>query len=180
MAEFETVVIHNPTSEDFIQKYNGEPYTIKKDESNPFVKAVAFHIAYHLSGSILQKENPKSIKKDMRPEEVRKEEIKFSQLLVYDNPRRRIALYRILKSAPLVFECLSRYNLKSFLGEMNEYRDYVIKQEGKFEEKADDGKETIESLTEKVRALGELLSKKDSSEKKEETTKASNKVEKTN
>ena len=44
---------------------------------------------------------------------------------VYDNPRRRINLYKILQDVSLVQEVIKAYPFKGFVGEMKEYEDFV-------------------------------------------------------
>ncbi len=123
MAEFETINIKNPMKESFSVNFNGEPYTLAAGEEKSFPKFLAYHIAKHLSNKILGEEIIKmKSKKEYR--EVRENPLN-SQMMNYDNPKRRIALYDILADKSLVQECVSVSPLKGFIGDMNEYDSYV-------------------------------------------------------
>lgn len=125
MAEFDSVTLTNPTSEDFSWRFNGELYTIKAKETKSFSKYCGFHLAKHLSTKMIDEKNPQKNKKNATSQEINIEAIRHSQLLMYDNPQRRIALYEILGDVQLVQELLMVYPFKAFIGEMKEYEDYV-------------------------------------------------------
>jgi len=157
MSKLETIAITNPTKNDFTHRYDGEPYTIKAGEDRVETKDVAFHLAKHLSNLILAEENPKKDPTKITEKEAAKEGVRFAQLMVYDNPKRRVALYRILNSAPHVQELIGAYHFKGFIGEMDDYKKFVIKAEGKFEERKPGEKETLESITEKMKDMQKEL-----------------------
>ena len=163
--------VTNPTTEDFTQRYNGEPYTVKAGETINYAKNVSFHIAYHLSAKILREEFPWSKKKTVDEKERNKEAVKFSQLLLYDNPKRRMALYKILHDVMAVQEAISKFPIVyrgylegGHLGTMDEYRAYVEKAGGTFEvSKPKDP--TVETLQQQVNELRQLLEEKQEKEK---------------
>src|SRR3990167_10738018 len=112
MAELDTITLNNPTTEDFTWNYNGEPYTIKAGEQKNFAQYVGFDLAKHLSSKMMNDEVTPEQKKD------RAIELELAHRMVYDNPRRRIALYKILKSKDLVQALVKAYPFKGFVGEM--------------------------------------------------------------
>lgn len=123
MAELDTIAVVNPTKEEFVVRFNGEPYRIEAGETRTWPKFLAFHVAKHLSDKIIGKDiaKVKAQKTDspFRPQ--------VGQLQLYDNPTRRIALYDILNDKLLVEECIKSYPFKGFIGEMKDYDDYVAK-----------------------------------------------------
>lgn len=123
MAELDAVEIYNPTKEDFTWRYNGEPYTVPSKGKKSFAKYVAFHLAKHLSTKMISDMFSKEEHAD------RNKVFEISQLNVYDNPKRRITLYQILKDVLLVQEVIKAYPFKGFLGDMTEYESYVKKEE---------------------------------------------------
>ena len=125
LKEYDSVVINNPISEDFTQKFNGEPYTIKAGESKGFAKFVAFHLAKHLSTLIVESEAAKDITKKDLGDPRAAVHSKISQLQVHDTHERRIALYKILGDEDLVIQVISAYPFKGFIGEMEEYKKFV-------------------------------------------------------
>lgn len=129
MAELDTIVLTNPTKADFTVRFNGEPYSIAAGAQKSFPQFLGFHIAKHLSDSMLAEAVVK-LKKE-NSENPYKPEV--GQLLVYDNPKRRIALYQILGSKELVESCMNSYPFKGFIGIMQDYDDYVAKVEAKGE-----------------------------------------------
>ena len=137
MAELDTINLRNPFHEDFTVNFNGEPYAIKHGETKTYPKFLAFHIAKHLSNRILGEEviKLKAIKSDnpYRPE--------VAQLMIYDNPSRRIALYDILGSKERVEECIKTMNLKGFIGEMHIYDASVERKERRTKEATSQGTE---------------------------------------
>ena len=132
MAEYETIAVKNPLKESFSVNFNGEPYRLEAGEEKHFPKFLAYHIAKHLSNHIIGAEIIKmKAKKDYR--EVRENPLN-SQMMNYDNPQRRIALFDILGSKETVQECVSVSPLKGFIGNMSEYDTYVEKSSKKIEE----------------------------------------------
>lgn len=123
MAELDTLGILNPTTDDFEVRFNGELYKLAKGAEKAYPEFLAFHIAKHLSDKILSVEIEKIRKKatdnPYRPQ--------VGQLMVYDNAKRRIALYDILKSKEVVQRCIEAFNFKAFIGEMTDYDEYVAK-----------------------------------------------------
>jgi len=161
--EYESVVITNPTSEDFTRRWNGEPYEIKANETKGFAKFIAFHLAKHLSTKMLDGDFPKK-KKFLNEQERNTEALKYSNLMLFDNPKRRIALFKILNDVQLVMGVIMAYPFKGFmegeyLGYMQDYKDFVEKSGGTFET-AIKGKPTLESLMEKIESLEKKLSAK--------------------
>src|SRR3990167_1303148 len=128
MAEFETVSIKNPTSEYFSFTFNGERYKpIPVGESRTYPIGLAYFVAKHLSNKILDKETRKIDEREVKKGNIFVPQIGL--LMSYDNTQRRIALYDILGSKELVEYCVQYMNLKSFIGEMKEYDEYVAKKE---------------------------------------------------
>lgn len=123
MAEFDTTHIKNVLKEDFEVRFNGEMYSVPAGETKTFPEFLAFHIAKHLSDKVLSTEIAKVKEKNkdnpFNPQ--------VAQLLVYDNAKRRIALFDILGSKELVERCINAYPFKDFIGTMEEYDKYVAK-----------------------------------------------------
>lgn len=140
MAELDTLYVTNPTSDDFTVNFNGEPYTVGAGEKKSYPEFLGFHIAKHLSDKILREEIAKIRKKQtenpFRPQ--------VGQLMVYDNPKRRIALYDILGDKTLVERCINAFPMKDFIGEIEEYDEYVEKQTEKAAKATSPKKETVE------------------------------------
>lgn len=162
--ELTTIEITNPTSEDFTQRFNGEPFTLKAGELTIWAKKVALHVAKHLSDKIISDENPPKLKKNPTEREINREENRVSQLKSFDNPTRRIALYRILKDTMKVQDVILDYNFGGFIGEMDIYKQFVLKSGDKFKERDLGAKrlteiEKVEKLTNEVNELKEMLSK---------------------
>ena len=124
-SEFETIILYNPTSEDFIQRYNGEPYTIKTKETKAFAQFIGFHIAKHLATQMVK--GTFTLKGRNDP----KKTVTVTQHLVYDNPKLRIALYQILMDVELVQQVILLYPYKGFIGDMDEYKKFVENKEEK-------------------------------------------------
>ncbi len=131
MAEYETISLTNPTEAKFVSRFNGELYSVEAGETKNYPSFLAFHIAKHLSDKMLnvleQKMQKTKTDNPYRPEVI--------QLVIHDNPKRRIALYDIFKSKPLVEQCISAFPFKGFIGEMSEYDLYVEKASKKTEKK---------------------------------------------
>lgn len=123
MAELDTINLINPTSKDFTQNFNGEPYTIKTGESKTFAQFVGFHIAKHLATKMVLDTFSKKDRNDP------KKAIAIGQHTHYDNPKLRIALYKIFKDKDLVQKTILLYPYKGFIGEMDEYKNFVEKEE---------------------------------------------------
>lgn len=127
MAELDTIKLSNPTSEDFIQNFNGEPYTVKAGQSKSFAQFVGFHIAKHLATKMVLSTFSKKDRNDP------KKAISIGQHTHYDNPKLRIALYQIFGDKDLVQKTILLYPYKGFIGEMDEYKNFVEKSEKKSE-----------------------------------------------
>lgn len=125
MAEFDTIPVHNPMNEDWMHRFNGEAYILKAQETKFFPVGLAFHIAKHLSEKALAPELAK-----IKEEKPGQEDPRVPQLMIYDNPSRRIALYNILGTKELVETCVRNTNLKGFIGEMSVYDEYVANKTG--------------------------------------------------
>lgn len=123
MAELDTLGILNPTKEDFEVRFNGELYKLAKGAEKAFPEFLAFHIAKHLSDKMLNVEILK-IRKTASENPYRPQ---VGQLMVYDNAKRRIALYEILRNKDTVQQCIEAFNFKAFIGEMSDYDEYVAK-----------------------------------------------------
>lgn len=121
MAEFDTIYVTNPLNEDFAVRFNGENYELGKKERKSFPEFLGFHVAKHLSDKMLGTE----IEKLKKAEKENPFNPRVGQLLVYDNPKRRITLFQILGSKKLVEECISAYPFKGFIGEMSEYDEFA-------------------------------------------------------
>src|SRR3990167_5436744 len=132
MAEFDAVKLTNPTSESFTWNYNGEPYTIGAGETKDFSRHVGFHLAKHLSSKIVDLDYTEKNKKFLfgnaqQDPRVRAAQAEHAQLMVFDNPKRRIALYKIFGDEKIAEEVIKAYPFKGFIGEMKEYVDFVEK-----------------------------------------------------
>jgi hypothetical protein len=55
MSTYQTVILHNPFSEDFTHTWDKEPYTVKSGESKHFPKWLAEHLVKHLLDRELNK-----------------------------------------------------------------------------------------------------------------------------
>ncbi len=119
--EYDTVEVFNPLKEEFVVRFNGQPYKLASKEKKPYPFFLAFHIAKHLSDLLLQPELQK-IKKERGNGEFNP---KNAQLMVYDNPKRRMALYEILGKEELVQGCIEAFPFKAFLGVMKDWTDYL-------------------------------------------------------
>lgn len=164
MKELESVIVTNPTSEDFTRRWNGEPYTIVAGETKGFAAPVSFHLAKHLSTSMLEKDFPRK-KKFLNEQEKNTESLKFSNLILFDNAKRRIALFKILNDVKMVMEVIAAYPFKGFmegefLGTMQEYKNFVKERGGKFEIEPK-GKPTLEVLQEQIEELKKKLEEKE-------------------
>jgi len=122
MAELDTINLSNPTSNDFIQNFNGEPYKIKAGESKNFAQFVGFHIAKHLATKMVLDTFSKKDRNDP------KKAISIGQHTHYDNPKLRIALYKIFNDKELVQKTIMLYPYKGFIGEMDDYKKFVEKE----------------------------------------------------
>ena len=123
--DLSTIEITNPTSENFTWNYNGEPYTINANQTAIYAKPVAYHLAKHLSTTMIVGDvKAKMTKKEMENKNA-PIHVKISQLSIYDTHERRIALYKILKKGDLVLDLITRYPFKGFIGEMSEYQKFV-------------------------------------------------------
>ena len=121
MNELDVISLTNPTSEDFTVAYNGQPFTIKANETASFSKFVGFHIAKHLSTKMIEDDIPEKMKKA--------QPVLVAQRTVYDSHFRRIALYKILGNKDVVVQVIAAYPFKGFIGEMKEYEKFVEEQE---------------------------------------------------
>jgi len=119
MAELDTIVLTNPTSEDFSQNFNGETYTIEANSSKSFAQFVGFHLAKHFAQKI--------VKDDITAKMRKEHPTLLPQRLVHDNPYFRIALYRILNDVKLVQTLIASYPFKGFVGDMKLYEEFVVK-----------------------------------------------------
>lgn len=128
MAELESIQIFNPSDEDFTQNFNGEAYTVPAKGAKSYPVFLAYHIAKHLSDKLLLPELIKIKEEHSKAKNVNPFNPKTAQLMVYDNPKRRIALYECLKSKQHVQTLIEKYPFKAFIGEMNQYDDFVMNQ----------------------------------------------------
>ena len=146
MAELDIISLYNPTNEDITQTFNGEDYTLKSKHTQHFAKFVGYHIAKYLAIKMVN--NTFSPKEHMDP----KKTTQISQALVFDNPRLRIALYKILKSTDEVQNVILRYPWKGFVGEMEEYKAFVDTEEKRVAREKE--KEEKESKPKEVKSSG--------------------------
>ena len=136
MAELDTVMLYNPTNEDFTHNFNGEPYTVATKESKSFVKKVGFHLAKHLATKMIYDDVSEKDRKD--PAKANQ----ISQRLVYDNEFLRINLYKIFKDVNLVQGVIMSYPYKGWIGDMKTYEKFVAEQELKVEKASEPKSET--------------------------------------
>ena len=137
LRENDSVTIVNPTSEDFTWNFNGEPYTIRAGESKGFGMFTAFHLAKHLSSKMIDADFQVKIAKIKDKDEKRFAMGELSQSLVFDGPKRRMALYKILRDEHLVEGVIKSYPFKGWIGDMNDYKNFVEKEKvGSATEKA--------------------------------------------
>ena len=129
--DLESVSITNPTDADFTWRYNGTPYTILAKETKQFAKPVAYHLAKHLSRTMVTDDLMKTAtKKDMENPNA-SIHVKAGQLTTYDTHERRIALYKILGDEKRVLDVIQRSPVKGFIGDMNIYQAFVLKEQPK-------------------------------------------------
>lgn len=127
MAELDSIEVYNPTDEDFTVRFNGEPYTLASHARREWAQYLALHVAKHLSDYILNKEVAIMVKK--KTDNPHQPEV--GQLVLHDNPKRRIALYDILGSKEHVELCINSFPFKGFIGEMSIYDSHVEKARSK-------------------------------------------------
>lgn len=130
VSEYETVEVYNPTDEEFISTFNGQRYRLGSKAVKQYPTFLAFHIAKHLSDSMLFPDLAK-FKKDKKNSGA--EDPRNGQLMIYDNVKRRQTLFDVLRSKELVQKCILAFPFKGFVGEMSEYDEYVEKQTAKKE-----------------------------------------------
>lgn len=126
-GEFDTIVIYNPLEEPFQARFNGELYRIGAEETKSFPAFLGFHMAKELSDNLLQPDLRKLKADADKSKNPNPFNPRNAQLMVYDNPRRRITLYQVLRDKGLVQECIQSFPFKAFIGEMSEYDSYVEK-----------------------------------------------------
>ena len=125
MSEFDTIPLFNPLTEQFMVRFNGEPYILAAKETKHFPVGLALHIAKHLSERCLF---PKLLA--LKEKTGTNENPLVGQLINYDNPERRIALFDILGKVDLVESAIKACNLKGFIGEIAVYDNYVSQKTG--------------------------------------------------
>lgn len=132
MAELDTILVANPTSEDFEVRFNGERYVLKAGEITQKPQFLARHIAKHLSDKMLQ-EKVIEMRKGYEKKKEKMPDVLQTQVVMYDNPDRRITLYQILRSKEEVERTVKAYpqfkqmdGKDNFIGEMKTYDDFVI------------------------------------------------------
>ena len=126
MAELDTIEIINPLDEEFVVRYNGEPYKLASKATGFYPTFLAIHIAKHISDKMLSDKKEKLRKKHGKENPFVPQ---TSTLFNYDNPERRIALYEVFRDKDLVQKAIENSNLKGFVGDMAEYDAYVAKKE---------------------------------------------------
>ena len=119
MAELDIIEVTNPTSEDFTVNYNGEPYLLKSGETKSFTKHVGYHIAKHLAHQMV---NDSFTEKEYKDQ---KKSLEIAKYSVFDNPKLRIALYKVLRDVHNVEQTVLAFPYKGFIGEMDEYKQFV-------------------------------------------------------
>lgn len=167
-GEFISIAVTNPTKIDFTQRFNGEPYTVRAGETQNFSKYVGFHIAKHLSTKMIEADFPRDNAKTekMTPQQINQEATRFTQLTLYDNPLRRIALFKILRDTDLVMDVIISYPFKGFLegklaGDMEDYKNFVREEGGEFTDKGGKVKPTLALLQEQIEELSKKLAEKE-------------------
>jgi hypothetical protein len=141
MAEFETLSFTNPTKDDFVWRYNGEPYAVGAGQTVQYSKNVAYHLARHLSTKMIVDKLKKTMTKkqiENRNDPIHRQ---VAQLNNYDTHQRRIVLYDIFGKKEMVQETIERFPFKGFVGDMNEYDSYVAKKENIVKESEIEGEE---------------------------------------
>ncbi len=136
MAELDQIFVCNPTDKEFTTKKNGESYTLEAGESTIRPQYLARHMAKHLSDiECMTYFKSEEVKYKRRKEKM--PDAKKTELLMFDNPIRRIALYKILQSTQEVETVILSYpQFKArlvpgrglefaFIGEMEVYTDFV-------------------------------------------------------
>lgn len=126
-SEYDTIEVFNPLDEEFATRFNGEIYRVPAKSGKFFPTFLAMHVAKKLSDKILEpllvklkKDSAKTDKSPFNPLN--------AQLMIYDNPERRISLYRVLRSKERVQACIQNFPFKGFIGEMSEYEKFVAKE----------------------------------------------------
>ncbi len=137
MAELDTIALYNPTKEDFSHRFNGEMYTIPAQGRKEWPQFLALHMARHFSDVLMESVLDK-LKNSKEAKEGNPYHPQVGQLMLYDNPTRRIALYKILKSKENVERVINEFPFKGFIGTMEEYDKFVATYEKK-EESASSG-----------------------------------------
>lgn len=127
--EFESIKITNPTKQDFSVRYNGELYELHAGVTDSYPRAVAFHMAKHLTTRMLEPEAQK-LREEFKESVYIPQE---STLMNHDNPSRRIALYDVLGNRGEVDKFFIAIPLKSFVGDMSIYDKHVEKKTAKLE-----------------------------------------------
>lgn len=108
MATLDTIKVCNPTDRDFEVYFDKERYKLRAGEEVVHTQYLARHMAKHLSDRELAIQWAKEEVKYRRKKELAPSARK-TQLLMYDNPERRIWLYKILKNKVQVEETLAAY-----------------------------------------------------------------------
>lgn len=121
MAELDSIVVYNPTDKDFSCRFNGELYTVPAHGQKEWAQFLALHVAKHFSDALLNVQ-VEEIKKTPSESPFRPE---ITQLIIHDNPKRRIALYTVLRNKENVERVITAFPFKGFIGEMNEYDAFV-------------------------------------------------------
>lgn len=170
--DLESVTIYNPTTENFSKRWNGELYSVLAGETKAYASPVSFHLAKHLSTKMMESEFPWK-KKYANDQERERESVRFSQLMIFDNPKRRIALFKILRDVKAVEDVVAAYPFKGFLesevaGTMEEYKDFVRKNGGTFETEPK-GKPSMEVMEDRIAKLEKLLAEKEEKKTKKVT-----------
>lgn len=149
MAEYDTITVTNPSTSEFMARFNGEPYTIGAGEEKSFPQFIGFHIAKKLSDSLLSVEAKRIANKDKENPYAPA----ASQLLMHDNPKRRIFLFQILRDVTLVEQCVNAFPLNGFIGEMSEYDEFVkdYNTDKDLSEEIDEEKEVDEDELEEIK-----------------------------
>lgn len=131
MAELDTLLTVNPTEQDFEVRFNGERYVLKAGEVTQKPQHLARHIAKHLSDKMLQ-EKVTEMKKVYEKKKEKMPDVLQTQIVMLDNPERRIALYKILRSKEEVERTVKSYpqfkamdGKDNFIGEIKIYDDFV-------------------------------------------------------
>ena len=107
-TRLDTIKVCNPTDRDFEVRYDGEKYELAAGEETFHVAPLARHMAKHLSDREMAISWAKEEAKYKKRKETAPGALK-TQMVMYDNPERRIVLHQVLKKREQVELVLTHY-----------------------------------------------------------------------